>query len=75
LAEYHPPPGAAHVPPKISARVGYPPHRSSLGTDKTRYPSILLGEEISNHLAAVDALRPEPVAMMAQYLVDRGVRP
>lgn len=51
-----------------------PPHRSSLGTDKTQYPSILLGKEISNHLAAVDALRPERGAMMTQYLGDRGVR-
>lgn len=67
----YPPPVARRFSPELAALVGYRQHRPNLGNYEGRCPSILLGDAVPEHLAAIDALRPDQQAMMAAYVDDQ----
>jgi len=68
----YPPTIARHFPPELAALVGYAQHRPNLGNYEGQCPSILLREDIPEHIGAVDALRPDQAAMLAEFL-DAGM--
>lgn len=55
----YPPAVARSFPPDLAALVGYAQHRPNLGNVEGQCPSILLRENVPEHLAAIDALRPD----------------
>ena len=67
----YPPPVARHFSSELAALVGYRQHRPNLGNYEGRCPSILLGDDVPDHIAAADALRPDQQAMMAAYVDDQ----
>lgn len=67
----YPPPVARTFPPELAALVGYRQHRPNLGNYEGRCPSILLHGDVPEHLAAIDALRPDQEALMAAYVEDQ----
>lgn len=67
----YPPPVARRFPPELAALVGYRQHRPNLGNFEGRCPSILLGDDLPDHIAAADALRPDQQATMAAYVEDQ----
>ena len=64
----YPPAVARTFAPELAALVGYRQHRPNLGNYEGRCPSILLGDDVPEHLAAIDALRPDQEEMMAAYV-------
>jgi len=73
----YPPEIARGFEPALAALVGYQQHKPNLGNYEGRCPSILLGADLPDHLAATDALRPDQAAALAQYLLEqeRGAVP
>ncbi len=67
----YPPSVARRFTPELAALVGYRQHRPNLGNYEGRCPSILLGDDVPDHIAAIDALRPDQEEMMAAYLDDQ----
>jgi ectoine hydroxylase-related dioxygenase (phytanoyl-CoA dioxygenase family) len=67
----YPPAVARHFPPELAALVGYQQHRPNLGNFEGRCPSILLDDEVPEHLGAVDALRPDQQEMVAAYVDEQ----
>lgn len=63
----YPPPIARHFSPELAALAGYAQHRPNLGNYEGRCPSVLLGDDVPKHLGAVDALRPEQAATVADF--------
>jgi len=62
------PPGVARTfSPELAALAGYAQHRPNLGNYEGQCPSILLGDDVPDHIGAVDALRPEQEAMLAEF--------
>jgi ectoine hydroxylase-related dioxygenase (phytanoyl-CoA dioxygenase family) len=55
----YPPQIARHFSPELAALVGYAQHRPNLGNVEGQCPSVLLGDEVPEHLPAIDALRPD----------------
>jgi len=70
----YPPEVARRFPPELAALVGYRQHRPNLGNFEGQCPSILLGEAVPDRLAAVDALRPDQEAMLADYVEAQRAR-
>ena len=64
----YPPEIARTFAPSLAALVGYQQHRPNLGNYEGRCPSILLGEERPDHLGAIDALRPDQMAALEEFL-------
>ncbi|WP_084251073.1 phytanoyl-CoA dioxygenase family protein [Sphingomonas pruni] len=64
----YPPSVARSFEPALAALVGYRQHRPNLGNFEGRCPSILLGDDVPEHLAAIDALRPDQAAVVAGYV-------
>lgn len=64
----YPPAVARGFAPELAALVGYRQHRPNLGNYEGRCPSILLGDEVPDHLGAIDALRPDQAATVAGYV-------
>jgi len=64
----YPPYIACDFPPELSALIGYAQHRPNLGNFEGQCPSILFGGYPSEPLPAMDALRPDQSAMLADYL-------
>jgi len=64
----YPPAVARHFPPELARLVGYFQHRPNLGNYEGRCPSILLGDQVPEHLAAHDDLLPEQEALINAYL-------
>jgi hypothetical protein len=61
-------PGFARgLDPGLAAMLGFRWHRPNLGTYDGQCPSILLGTEVPDHLATVDALSPEHQLLVAHY--------
>lgn len=58
----YPPQVARHFSPELAALVGYAQHRPNLGNVEGQCPSILLRDAVPEHLAAIDALRPDQAA-------------
>lgn len=63
----YPPAVARTFPPELAALVGYVQHRPNLGNFEGQCPSVLLRDDIGEHLAAMDALRPDQAAMVAEF--------
>ncbi|HEU4961972.1 MAG TPA: phytanoyl-CoA dioxygenase family protein [Sphingomonas sp.] len=68
----YPPHVARHFDPELAALVGYAQHRPNLGNYEGQCPSILLREEIPDHLAATDALRPDQAEAIAAVVGSRA---
>jgi hypothetical protein len=71
----YPPPVARRFPPDLAALVGYRQHRPNLGNYEGVCPSILLRDEIPDHLGAIDALRPDQRDAVAEHRVRQTGRP
>lgn len=63
----YPPSVARHFPPELAKLVGYFQHRPNLGNYEGRCPSILLQENVPEHLGAQDELRPDQEELIAAY--------
>jgi hypothetical protein len=63
----YPPDVARGFPPELADLVGYRQHRPNLGNYEGQCPSILLRDGPDRPLAAVDALRPDQVAMVDAF--------
>ena len=68
----YPPAVARHFSPELAALVGYAQHRPNLGNYEGQCPSILLGDNLPDHVGAIDALRPHQEALLAAYLENAG---
>lgn len=55
----YPPVVARHFSPELASLVGYAQHRPNLGNVEGQCPSVLLGDNVPDHLPAIDALRPD----------------
>ena len=64
----YPPEVARHFAPELAALVGYRQHRPNLGNFEGQCPSVLLQDDVPDHFAAIDALRPDQEDLMAAYL-------
>jgi ectoine hydroxylase-related dioxygenase (phytanoyl-CoA dioxygenase family) len=63
----YPPDVAKAFPPALAALVGYQQHRPNLGNHEGQCPSILLAEGRDAAIGAIDALRPDQVAMVDAF--------
>ncbi|GGB72818.1 phytanoyl-CoA dioxygenase family protein [Blastomonas aquatica] len=63
----YPPAVARTFPPELAALAGYVQHRPNLGNYEGQCPSVLLDDIVPEHLAAVDSLRPDQTAMLAEF--------
>ena len=68
----YPPEVARTFPPELSALAGYTQHRPNLGNYEGQCPSILLGEDVPEHIGAIDALRPDQEAMIEGFVQPVG---
>jgi ectoine hydroxylase-related dioxygenase (phytanoyl-CoA dioxygenase family) len=66
----YPPEIARHFSPDLASLVGYQQHRPNLGNYEGQCPSILLRER-SGPSGAVDALRPDQAALLADYVAQQ----
>jgi hypothetical protein len=64
----YPPQVARGFDPELAALAGYSIHRPNLGNFEGRCPSVLLGDDVAEHLAAVDALLPAQAAALSDYV-------
>lgn len=67
----YPPEIARTFPPALAALVGYQQHRPNLGNIEGLCPSVLLGAGLPEKTGAVDALRPDQVALVADYVAQQ----
>ncbi len=67
----YPPDVAKDFPPELAALTGYVQHRPNLGNFEGQCPSILFRGYPPDPIAAVDALRPDQQALLADYIGDR----
>jgi ectoine hydroxylase-related dioxygenase (phytanoyl-CoA dioxygenase family) len=63
----YPPPVARRFSPDLAALVGYRQHRPNLGNYEGVCPSVLLGDQVPDHLGAIDALRPDQREAVAEH--------
>src|SRR3546814_2413682 len=63
----YPPNIARKFSPELAALAGYAQHRPNLGNYEGQCPSILLDDNVPDHIGAIDALRPDQEAMLADY--------
>ena len=63
----YPPDVARHFPPGLAALVGYRQHRPNLGNFEGCCPSVLLQEDPSARLGAIDALRPDQARAVDEH--------
>ena len=68
----YPPEFVRTLPAELQAMLGYKWHRPNLGTYDGQCPSILLGDEVPDALATVDALSPLHEPLVARY-ADRAM--
>jgi len=64
----YPPDVARRFPPELAALVGYAQHRPNLGNFEGQCPSVLFDGYPDEPLAAIDALRPDQAALLAEHL-------
>jgi ectoine hydroxylase-related dioxygenase (phytanoyl-CoA dioxygenase family) len=63
----YPPDIARAFPPDLAALVGYQQHRPNIGNYEGQCPSVLLRGPVPEYMQAVDELRPEQVAEVAEF--------
>lgn len=64
----YPPEVARDFPPELAALAGYAQHRPNLGNFEGQCPSVLFGGYPDEPIAAVDALRPDQVALLTDFV-------
>ena len=64
----YPPSVARNFSPELAALVGYAQHRPNLGNFEGQCPSVLFKDNLSEHLAATDALRPDQEELVADFV-------
>ena len=64
----YPPPIARRFAPELAALVGYRQHRPNLGNYEGQCPSLLLKDDRPDRIGAIDALRPDQQALVADYV-------
>ncbi len=64
----YPPAIARDFSPELAALVGYCQHRPNLGNYEGQCPSILLHDRIDDAIGAIDALRPDQVALVDAFI-------
>ena len=64
----YPPALARRFSPELAALVGYAQHKPNLGNVEGQCPSVLLRDHVPDHLAAIDALRPDQVDAAAAFV-------
>lgn len=67
----YPPEVARTFSPELAALVGYRQHRPNLGNYEGQCPSVLLRDTPPGPLGATDALRPEQVAAVQDFVVGQ----
>jgi ectoine hydroxylase-related dioxygenase (phytanoyl-CoA dioxygenase family) len=67
----YPPDIARTFAPELAALVGYAQHRPNLGNFEGQCPSILLHGDRDARYGAVDALRPDQQALVADYVGEQ----
>lgn len=67
----YPPEIARAFSPELAALIGYRQHRPNLGNFEGQCPSILLGDKVPANRAAVDALRPDQVILLAEHVAGQ----
>lgn len=67
----YPPEVARTFTPDLAALVGYQQHRPNLGNYEGQCPSVLLRTDTPEYLAATDELRPDQVALLAEFVASR----
>lgn len=67
----YPPEVARHFAPELASLVGYSLHRPNLGNYEGQCPSVLLADDVPDHLGAVDALRPEQQAALDAFMAGQ----
>ena len=63
----YPPDVARAFSPELAALAGYAQHRPNLGNYEGQCPSVLLRGDAPEYLGAIDALRPDQEAMLADF--------
>ncbi|WP_432769038.1 MAG: phytanoyl-CoA dioxygenase family protein [Sphingopyxis sp.] len=63
----YPPEVARTFPPELAALAGYAQHRPNLGNYEGQCPSVLLNDDRSDHIGAVDELRPDQADVVAEF--------
>jgi hypothetical protein len=53
--------------------VGYQLHRPNLGNYEGQCPSVLLGDDVPEYLAATDELRPDQIEPLAAFKARQRV--
>jgi len=71
----YPPAIARTFSPELAALVGYRQHRPNLGNFEGQCPSVLLEGDPKRPLAAIDALRPDQVALIDAFVAGQGAAP
>jgi len=69
----YPPDIARTFPSDLAALVGYAQHRPNLGNFEGQCPSVLFDGYPDEPLAAIDALRPDQAAMLADFIAAGAV--
>lgn len=64
----YPPEIARGFPPELAALAGYAQHRPNLGNFEGQCPSVLFGGYPEEPLPAIDALRPDQQALLADHV-------
>jgi len=64
----YPPEIAKAFAPELAALAGYAQHRPNLGNFEGQCPSVLLSGYSDEPLAAIDALRPDQAALLADHV-------
>lgn len=64
----YPPHIARHFSEDLAALVGYAQHRPNLGNVEGQCPSLLLRDEVGEHLPAIDALRPDQAEVADMFV-------
>jgi ectoine hydroxylase-related dioxygenase (phytanoyl-CoA dioxygenase family) len=67
----YPPEIAKEFTPEVAALAGYAQHRPNLGNFEGQCPSVLFGGYPDDPLAAVDALRPDQQALLADFIASQ----
>jgi ectoine hydroxylase-related dioxygenase (phytanoyl-CoA dioxygenase family) len=68
----YPPSVARTFSPELAALAGYRQHRPNLGNYEGQCPSVLLQDRVDDFLGAVDELRPDQVAEIAQFATEQA---
>jgi hypothetical protein len=68
----YPPEIARGFNPELAALVGYRQHRPNLGNYEGQCPSVLLQANTPDRLPAIDALRPDQEALVAEFVRGQG---